>query len=133
MRDRCTWVSAATNSASATKSRSETASSEFSNGRENSSALATDAGSSGRLEPASAPAPSGETSARVEAVVPAVDVAGERPEVREQMVREQHRLRRAGGACSPGSAISVVSPARCNSTRWRACMRAATARPSRRR
>ncbi len=49
-------------------------------------------GSSGRLEPASAPAPSGETSAAGQAVVPAVDVAGQRPEVREQMVREQHRL-----------------------------------------
>ncbi len=31
MRERCTWLSAAANSASATKSRSETASSEFSN------------------------------------------------------------------------------------------------------
>ena len=50
-------------------------------------------GSSGRLEPASAPAPSGDTSARVERVAPALDVAGEGPEVREEVVREQHRLR----------------------------------------
>ena len=49
-------------------------------------------GSSGRLDPASAPAPSGETSARRSASSESLEVAGERPEVREQVVREQHRL-----------------------------------------
>ena len=63
-----------------------------SGGRSRGSA-ATPSGSSGRLEPASAPAPSGDTSARAQRVAPAVDVAAKRPEVREQMVREQHRLR----------------------------------------
>ncbi len=41
IRERCTWVSAAANSASATKSRSDTASSEFSNRCVNPSASAT--------------------------------------------------------------------------------------------
>ena len=86
------------------------------------------AGSSGRLEPASAPAPSGDTSARVEAVAPAVDVAAERPEVREQVVREQHRLRalqvRVAGEVRRRSASS----ARRSSTACSSWMRARPAR-----
>ena len=97
-----------------------------------SSAAATDAGSSGRLEPASAPAPSGETSAALEAVVPAVDVARQRPEVREQVMREQHGLRalqvRVAGERDLGRLPRALQQHRCSS--W---MRAATARPSRRR
>ena len=54
--------------------------------------VATLSGSSGRLEPASAPAPSGDTSARAKRVAPPVDVARERPEVREEVMGEQHRL-----------------------------------------
>ena len=92
MRERCTCVSAAANSASATKSRSDTASSEFSNRWAKPRLSATWSGSSGRLEPASAPAPSGDTSARGDHALPALDVAGQRPEVREQVVREQDRL-----------------------------------------
>ena len=91
-RDRCTWVSAATNSASATKSRSETASSEFSNGR----AKLERGRDRRRVERQArtrerARAERRHVGAR-QAVVPAVDVAGQRPEVREQVVREQHGL-----------------------------------------
>ena len=92
MRERCTWVSAAAKSASATKSRSETASSEFSNRCAKPSASATWSGSSGRLDPASAPAPSGDTSARLTTPCQRSTSRVKRPEVREQMVREQHRL-----------------------------------------
>src|SRR5664279_1210531 len=63
-RDRCTPTSAATNSSSATKSRSKTASIEFAAARSKPSSRAVASGSSGTLEPASAPAPSGETAAR---------------------------------------------------------------------
>ena len=91
-RDRCTWASAAANTASATKSRSETASSEFSNRRANPSVRAVCSGSSGRLEPARAPAPSGDTSAATDHPLEPLDVTTERPGVREQVVREQHRL-----------------------------------------
>ncbi len=50
-------------------------------------------GSSGRLEPARAPAPSGETSAASTTSRPAADVATQCPDVGEEVVREQHRLR----------------------------------------
>ena len=92
MRERWICVIVATNSASATKSRSETASSEFWNRRAKPSSFATKFGSSGKLEPASAPAPSGETSARSRQSRPPVDVACQCPEVREQVVRQQDRL-----------------------------------------
>ena len=92
MRDRCTLRSAKSNSASATKSRSLTASSEFSNRRANPRSSATPSGSSGSDEPASAPAPSGDTSRRGARGEDAIDVAAESPPVREQVVRQQHRL-----------------------------------------
>ena len=87
----------------------------------------------GRLEPASAPAPSGDTSARAERVAPALDVARERPEVREEVVREQHRLRAlqvrvAGEVDVVGRARRTSSSTSCS--RW-TC--AATSVPSRRR
>ncbi len=85
-------MSAATNSASATKSRSETASSEFSN----ACAELERARDRRRIE---GQARSGERAraerrhvGAFEAVAPAVDVTRQRPEVREQMVREQHGL-----------------------------------------
>ena len=49
-------------------------------------------GSSGSDEPASAPAPSGETSSRSTVAEQPVDVAAERPAVGEQVVGQQHRL-----------------------------------------
>ena len=53
---------------------------------------ATPSGSSGSDDPASAPAPSGDTSARARGVEQPVDVAGQRPAVGEQVVGQQHRL-----------------------------------------
>ena len=121
-RERCTWVSAATNSASATKSRSETASSEFSNGRAKSSAVATDAGIERQARTRERARAERRHVGAVEAVVPAVDVAGERPEVREQMVREQHRL----GALE----VRVARAARSRSTPPRVAAARAAARGS---
>src|SRR3954454_17636009 len=63
-RDRCTPSSAAQKRNSAAKSRSLTASIELAAADENPSSLATAFGSSGSDDPASAPAPSGETAAR---------------------------------------------------------------------
>ena len=50
------------------------------------------AGSSGSDEPASAPAPSGDTSRRATRRQQPVDVAAERPAVGQQVVGQQHRL-----------------------------------------
>ena len=63
-RDKWTPRSAKSKSDSATKSRSLTASSELANTPANPRSLAAAAGSSGNDEPASAPAPRGETSSR---------------------------------------------------------------------
>ncbi len=49
-------------------------------------------GSSGNDEPASAPAPSGDTSSRVDRRQQSIDITGKGPAVREQVMREQHRL-----------------------------------------
>ena len=91
-RERCTCVSASTNSASATKSRSDTASSELSKRR----AKPSSAGDAVGIErQARAGERAGAERRHVgprERVAPAVDVARERPEVREEVVREQHRL-----------------------------------------
>ena len=62
--ERCVPIKAKSNSASATKSRSETASSELPKAVANPISRAVKFGSNGRDEPASAPAPNGETSAR---------------------------------------------------------------------
>ena len=62
-RERCTNASVQAYSRSHTKSRSETASIVFEKEEEKPSSAAVQTGSSGRLEPASAPAPSVETSA----------------------------------------------------------------------
>ena len=66
-RDRCTAVIAAAASASSTKSRSETASSEFAVGRSKPSAIAVIARSSGNDVPASAADPSGDSLSRLRA------------------------------------------------------------------
>jgi hypothetical protein len=63
-RERWMPIRARSNSASATWSRSLTASRLLSNGRANPSISAVKAGSRGSDEPASAPAPSGDTSRR---------------------------------------------------------------------
>ena len=93
MRERCTCVSAATKSASATKSRSPTASSELSNDR-GELELGRDRRRVERQARTGerARAERRDVGAR-EAVAPAVDVARQRPEVREQVVRKQDRLR----------------------------------------
>ncbi len=70
---------ARSNSASATKSRSLTASSELSNTSAKPRASAVAAGSIGSDVPASAPAPSGDTSRRSTVADEAVDVAGRAP------------------------------------------------------
>ena len=63
-RDRCMEVMAAAASASSTKSRSETASSEFAIGRSKPSAFAVMSRSIGKAVPASAAAPSGDSLRR---------------------------------------------------------------------
>ena len=88
------------NSDSATKSRSDTASRLFSNRAAKPRSSATPSGSSGIDEPASAPAPSGDTSARARGVEEPVDVAGQRPPVGEEVVGERRPAGRAAGACS---------------------------------
>ncbi len=66
-RDRCTEVMAAAASVSSTKSRSDTASSEFAAGRSKPSAFAVIARSIGNEVPASAAAPSGLSLPRLRA------------------------------------------------------------------
>ncbi len=66
-RERCTAVRLAAASASTTKSRSETASSEFAAGRSKPSAFAVMSRSIGNDVPASAAAPSGSSLRRVRA------------------------------------------------------------------
>ena len=66
-RDRCTAVIAAADNVSSTKSRSETASSEFAIGRSKPSAFAVMSRSTGNAVPASAAAPSGDWFARLRA------------------------------------------------------------------
>ena len=79
-------------SASATKSRSLTASRELANTSPEPERGGGEAGSIGSDVPASAPAPSGDTSRRSTRRHEAVDVAGERPPVGQEVVRQQHRL-----------------------------------------
>ena len=81
-----------TNSDSATKSRSDVASSEFSNRPAKPMSAAVPSGSSGSEDPASAPAPSGDTSRRSRQSPKPIHVAQQRPGVRHQVVRQQHRL-----------------------------------------
>ena len=64
MRERCTPMSDRTNRYSATWSRSLTASSEFANGAAKPNLAALNPGSTGSDDPARAPAPRGEMSAR---------------------------------------------------------------------
>ncbi len=66
-RDRCTAVIAAADNVSSTKSRSETASSEFAIGRSKPSASAVMSRSTGNAVPASAAAPSGDSFSRLRA------------------------------------------------------------------
>ena len=78
--------------ASATKSRSDTASSEFSNRPAKPSSSATKSGSRGSEEPARAPAPSGRDVEALDGGHQPVDVAGQSPAVGQQMVGQQDRL-----------------------------------------
>ena len=97
-------------SASATKSRSETASRLLAKTPAKPRSAAVAAGSSGSDEPASAPAPSGDTSRRADRRQQPVDIAAERPPVGQEVVRQQHGLcplqvgvaRQVGAARSAG-------------------------------
>ena len=107
------------NSASATKSRSETASREFSNAAGEAQVGGhARRGRAGSDEPARAPAPRGETSSRRAGVEQAVDVAGQRPDVGQQVVGEQDRLGplQVGVARQVGVAGGLGGPA--SRTRW---------------
>ena len=91
-RERCTPSSARSKSASATKSRSDTASSEFSKRRGSRAPRPRSRGrAAGTTRPAR-PRRAATTFSRSTVVEQSVDVAGEGPAVREQVVREQHRL-----------------------------------------
>ena len=113
-------MSAATNSASATKSRSETASSEFSNGRRELERARDRRGIEGQARTRERARAERRHVGTRETVVPAVDVARQRPEVREQMMREQHRLR--------ALQVRVAGQARSRSTPPRAAAAPAAAR-----
>ncbi len=92
-RERCTPRSARSNNASATKSRSLTASSEFSNAAAKPRSAAVPWGSSGNDDPASAPAPKGDTSRRSMVTSRRSTSRRQRPAVREQVMSEEHGLR----------------------------------------
>ena len=92
-RDRCTAVIEAAASVSMTKSRSETASSEFAAGRAKPSAFAVMSRSRSNEVPASAAAPSGDSLRRAARVGKAAAVARRHFHVSQQMVAEGHRLR----------------------------------------
>ena len=92
-RDRCTDAIAAAESVSITKSRSDTASSEFAIGPSNSSASAVMSRSIGNDVPASAAAPSGKSFSRDARVGEPAAVARRHLDVSEKMMPERHRLR----------------------------------------
>ena len=92
-RDRCTAVIAAADSVSSTKSRSETASSEFAIGRSKPSAFAVMARSSGNAVPASAAAPSGDSLSALARIREPAAVARRHLHIGEEMMAEGHRLR----------------------------------------
>ncbi len=92
-RDRCTAVIDAAASVSSTKSRSDTASSEFAIGRSKPSAFAVMSRSMGNDVPASAAAPSGNFVEALARVREAAAVARRHLDVGQQMMAEGHRLR----------------------------------------
>ena len=92
MRLRCTPSNARAKRVSATKSRSATASRLLSKTAPNSRYVAVAAGSSGNDEPASAPAPSAETSVRTRASRSRSDITLEGPAVSEEVVGQRDRL-----------------------------------------
>ena len=92
-RDRCTAAIAAAASVSSTKSRSETASSEFAVGRSKPSAFAVMSRSIGNEVPASAAAPSGISLSRAARIGEAAAVARRHLDIGQQMMAEGHRLR----------------------------------------
>ena len=112
--DRCTPVSAAAKQNSAAKSRSATASMEFGAALSKPSSIASCRGSTGSDDPASAPAPSGLTAARLSQSRSRWHVPRERLHVGEQLVREEHGLgvlevRHAGAGVSPQASAWAIS------------------------
>ncbi len=123
MRERCTCVSAATNSASATKSRSETASSEFSNGRAKPSCVGDRRGIERQARTGERARAERRDVGAVEAVVPAVDVAREAPRSARADGARAAPAARAAGACTPGARSRSTPRARCSSTSCSSWMR----------
>ncbi len=80
-------------SRSRAKSRLETASTELGTTPAKPSSSATIRRSVSKFTPASAPAPSGNREVALQHRIEALDVAGDHPEVGEQMVRQVHGLR----------------------------------------
>ncbi len=93
MRDKCTCTSAATNNASATKSRSETASSELSKVHRELELVRDRRGIERQTGPRERTSTQRRHVRAGHAVAPTIDIARKRPEMRKQMVREQHGLR----------------------------------------
>ena len=92
MRDRWMPISARSKTASATKSRSLTASRLLSNTPAKPRSAAFPSGSMGSDDPANAPAPSGDTSRRRSVSISRSMSRAIGPSVSEQVVGEQHRL-----------------------------------------
>ena len=92
-RDRCTAAIEAAASVSIAKSRSDTASSEFAEGRSKPSALAVMSRSRSNDVPASAPEPSGDFVEPLARIGKAAAVARRHLDIGQQMMAEGHRLR----------------------------------------
>ena len=113
-------------SASATKSRSLTASRLFSKRPANPRSAATPSGSSGQRRAGQRAGAERRDVEPAAAVEQPVDVAGQRPAVGQQVVGQQRRAGPAAGACSRAGRRRPTSTARSSSTSCRPATRAAT-------